>query len=290
MKLLSWIRTIKQSGLDHSKEFKGNFCCLRAQVSSQVQDIRTNSFAFYEPSRDPKPPEADEDLRFDHEDVFSGFLTIGTLGRETETPRFTSVAEEDVTGAQKDIAKLLTKKLEEYPEDRSSKQVLERSNAEGDRESVDVCPSQGNDLYLKRSKEAKQKKGVLTITNLFKRRKTVEGECNSMEKHGTPDLIRRVFDKLHMSSSNTIKDDNDDDYMHKKKDIRKNVQIFRSRVHPVLCTTARDDKEIDDSRSCTNLKDPPLNGGLLDSSSISETNMKKEKWIKTDAEYLVLEF
>lgn len=258
----------------------GNFCCLRAQVSSQVQDIRTNSFAFYEPSRDPKPPEADEDLRFDHEDVFSGFLTIGTLGREPETPRFTSVAEEEVTGAQKDIAKLLTKKLdmllEEYPEDSSSKQV-ERSNAEGDGEPVDVCPSQGYDRigFTKRSKEVRTRKDLLA--RLFKRREAVEGECNAMEKHGTGDLIKSVFEKLHRSSS-------------KKKDIIKNVQILRRRVHPLLCTTARDDKDIDDSKSCTNLKDPPLNGGFLDSSSISETNRKKEKWIKTDAEYLVLEF
>ncbi|KAJ0230537.1 hypothetical protein HA466_0306450 [Hirschfeldia incana] len=297
MRLLSWIRTIKQNGSDQSKEFKGNFCCLRAQFSSEVQDIRTNSFAFYEPSHDPKPLEADEELRFDHEDVFSGFLTIGTLGREPETPRFTSVAEEDVTGAQRDIAKLLTKKLdkllEEYPEDSSSKQ-FERSNAAGDRESDDVCPSQGGyDCieFTERSKEEKKREGLLT--SLFKRRKTLEGECNSTEKHGTGDLMKRVIDKLHRSSSKTIKEDNDD-YMHKKKDIRKNVQIFRSKVHPVLCAPVRDDdKETDDSRSCTNrsnLKDPPLNGGFLVSSSISEANRKREKWIKTDAEYLVLEF
>lgn len=64
-----------------------------------------------------------------------------------------------------------------------------------------------------------------------------------------------------------------------------NVQNFRSKVHPVLCTPARDDSEVDDRRSCTNLKDPPaLNGGFLVSSSISEANWKREKWIKTDAE------
>ncbi|KAJ4867996.1 Uncharacterized protein Rs2_00323 [Raphanus sativus] len=284
MKLLSWIRTIKQNVLNHAKEFKGHFRCLGAQVSSEVQDICTNSFAFYEPSHDPKPPEADEDLRFDNEDVvFSGFLTIETLGEEPETPRFTSVEEEDVTGAQKDIAKLLTKKLdkllEEYREYSSSKQVERSKNAEGDRESVDVCPSQGYDRigFTKRSKEVMTRKDLLT--SLFKRREAVEGECNTMEKHGQGDLIKSVFENLQ-----------NDDYMHKKKDIRKNVQIFRSRVHPVLCTSARDDKEIDDSRSCTNLKDPPLNGGFLVSSSILEPNRKKEKWIKTDAEYLVLEF
>ncbi|KAF3592415.1 hypothetical protein DY000_02025391 [Brassica cretica] len=258
MKLLSWIRTIKQNGLDQSKEFKGNFCCLRAQVSSEVQDIRTNSFSFsfYGPSHDPKPPEADEELEFDHEDGFGGFLTIGTLGRDPETPRFTSVAKEDVSGVHKDIAKLITEKLdkllEEYPEDSSSKQV-ERSNAKEHRESVDVRKERNE--FTKSSKEVKKKEGLLT--SLFKRRKTVDGECNTMEKHGTGYLIKR------------------------------NVQIFRSKVHPVLCTPARDDNEIDDRRSCTNgsnLKTPrPF------SSSISEANRKREKWIKTDAEYLVLE-
>ncbi|KAG2261416.1 hypothetical protein Bca52824_068495 [Brassica carinata] len=275
MKLLSWIRSIKQNSLHRSKEFKGNFSCLRAQFSSKVQDIRTNSFAFYEPSHDPKPPEADEELVFDHEDGFSGFLTIGTLGTEPETPRFTSVAEEDVTGAQKDIAKLLTDKLEkfldEYPEDSSSKKI-ERSNAEGDRgESDDVCPpSQGNDRVesSKRSKEVKKKRAV-------------EGECNTLEKQGKRDLIKRVFEKLHMSSSKRRNDDND---VHKKKDIRKNVQIFRSKVHPVQCTPARDDKEIDDSRrTCTNHRGK-LKDLFLVSNSISEANMIREKWIKTDAE------
>ncbi|KAH0923847.1 hypothetical protein HID58_023865 [Brassica napus] len=288
LQLLSWIRTIKQNGLDQSKEFKGNFCCLRAHVSSEVQDIRTNSFSFYGPSHDPKPPEADEELEFDHEDGFGGFLTIGTLGRDPETPRFTSVAKEDVTGVHKDIAKLITEKLdkllEEYPEDSSSEQA-ERSNAKEHRESVDVCKDRIE--FTKSSKEVKKKEGLLA--SLFKRSKTVEGECNTLKKHGTGDLIKTVFEKLHMSSSKTIKDDNDD-YMHKKKDIRKNVQNFRSKVHPVLSTPARDDSEVDDRRSCTNLKDPPpLNGGFLVSSSISEANWKREKWIKTDAEYLVLE-
>ncbi|KAF8108164.1 hypothetical protein N665_0114s0054 [Sinapis alba] len=276
MKLLSWIRTIKQNGLlDQLKEFKGNFSCLRAQASSEVQDIRTNSFSFYGPSHDhPKLPEADEELLFDDEDVFSGFLTIGTLGGDPETPRFTSVAEEHVTGAEKDLAKLIT----------------EKSNAEEDLESDDVRPSQGNDLYqspiefTKRSKEVKKKKALLT--SLLKKRKTVERECNSMEKHGTPYMIKRVLEKLHRSSSKTRNDGDDD--VSKKKDLRKNVQIFRSKVHPVLCTRARDDKEIDDRRS--KLKDPPLDGGFLVSSSILEVNMKREKWIKTDAEYLVLEF
>ncbi|KAH0869749.1 hypothetical protein HID58_076771, partial [Brassica napus] len=274
-------------GVQRTTNLSGNFCCLRAQVSSEVQDIRTNSFSFsfYGPSHDPKPPEADEELEFDHEDGFGGFLTIGTLGRDPETPRFTSVAKEDVSGVHKDIAKLITEKvdklLEEYPEDSSSKQV-ERSNAKEHRESVDVRKERIE--FTKSSKEVKKKEGLLT--SLFKRRKTVDGECNTMEKHGTGYLIKRVFEKLYMSSSKTIKDDNDD-YMHKKKDIRKNVQNFRSKVHPVLCTPARDDNEIDDRRSCTNgsnLKTPrPF------SSSISEANRKREKWIKTDAEYLVLE-
>ncbi|CDY13676.1 BnaA06g32470D [Brassica napus] len=271
--------TIKYS---QTTNLSRNFCCLRAHVSSEVQDIRTNSFSFYGPSHDPKPPEADEELEFDHEDGFGGFLTIGTLGRDPETPRFTSVAKEDVTGVHKDIAKLITEKLdkllEEYPEDSSSEQA-ERSNAKEHRESVDVCKDRIE--FTKSSKEVKKKEGLLA--SLFKRSKTVEGECNTLKKHGTGDLIKTVFEKLHMSSSKTIKDDNDD-YMHKKKDIRKNVQNFRSKVHPVLSTPAREDNEIDD-RSCTNRKDPPaLNGGFLVSSSISEANWKREKWIKTDAE------
>ncbi|CAH8360934.1 unnamed protein product [Eruca vesicaria subsp. sativa] len=280
MELLSWIRnlwirTIKQNGLDQSKEFKGNFCCLRAQVSSEVEDIRTNSFAFNEPSHHMKLPEAaeEEEIWLDHEDVFGGFLTIRTLDIDPETPRFTSVAEEDVTGAQKDIAKLLSEKLdkvlEEYEDSRSSK-LVERSNAGV----VDVCPSQGYDLieFTKRSKEVRKKKALLK--SLFKRRKIVEGECNTLEKHGTEDLIKSLFEKLHKSSSKTRKDD----YMHKKKDIRKNVQIFRRKVHPVLCAPARDDNEMDDTNGSNLKTQPPF------SSSILEASRKREKWIKTDAE------
>ncbi|CAH2045273.1 unnamed protein product [Thlaspi arvense] len=249
MKLLSWMRTIKQPGVDPSKEFKGDFCCLRAQVSSEVQDIRTNSFSFSfsGPSHDKNQPELDEELRFD-EDGFSGFLAIGTLGRDPETPKFAaSVKEEDVTGAQKEMAKLITEKLdkflEDYPEDTSSKRV-ESSNAEGDRES-DVCSLQGYDLFrstiefTKRSNKVQKNKGLLT--SLFKRGKT-------------------------------------------------SVQIFRSKVHPVLYTRA--DTNIDDRRRCItrcDLRVPSLDGSFLASSSISEANKTRENWINTDAEYLVLE-
>ncbi|ESQ32777.1 hypothetical protein EUTSA_v10004671mg [Eutrema salsugineum] len=301
MKLLSWMRTIKQNGVDPSKEFKGDFCCLRAQVSSEVQDIRTNSFSFSfsGPSHDPNPPELDDELRFD-KNGFSGFLAIGTLGRDPETPKFAAlVAEEDVAGAQKEMAKLITEKLdkflEEYPEDTSSKRV-QRSNAEGDRES-DVRPTQGYDLFrssielTKRSNKVKKKKGLLT--SLFKRRKTVEGECNSMEKHGTGDLIKRICAKLHGSSTKKRNDDDAVDSTPKKKDLRKSVQILRSKVHPVLyAPAAREDNKIDGRRSCINRCDlniPNLNEGFLVSSSISEGNRKGENWIKTDAEYLVLE-
>ncbi|CAA7028671.1 unnamed protein product [Microthlaspi erraticum] len=294
MKLLSWMRTIKQNGLLYpSKEFKGDICCLRAQVSSEVQDIRTNSFSFSfsGQSHDLNPQETDEELRFD-EDTFSGFLAIGTLGRDPETPKFAaSVAEEDVTGAQKEMAKLITEKLdkflEESPED-CSIQLVERSSGEGDRER-DVCFLQGYDLFqsstelAKRSNEAKKNKSVLA--RLFKRRKRVEGECNSMEKHGTRDLIKKVFEKLHGSSSKirNYDDDVDDDSMPKKKDLRKSAQIFRRKVHPVLYTPAADDDNIDDRRSCINRCD------LNVPSSISEANRNIENWIKTDAEYLVLE-
>ncbi|KAL9830237.1 putative protein LAZY1 [Arabidopsis thaliana] len=76
----------------------------------------------------------------------------------------------------------------------------------------------------------------------------------------------------------------------KKKDLKKNVQTCRRKVHPVLCTTAipQDDNEIDDRRK-VDLKVPSLTGGFLGASSISEANRKRENWIKTDTEYLVLE-
>lgn len=289
-------------------------CCLRAQVTSEVQDIRTNSFSFSfsGPSHDLNPQEIDEELWFG-EETFSGFLAIGTLGRDPETPKFAaSVAEEDVTGAQQEMAKLITEKLdkllEESPENCSSK-LVEGSSAE-----EDVCSLQGYDLFqssielAKRSNEVKKKKGLLT--SLFKRRKRVEGECNSMEKHGTRDLIKRVFEKLHGSSSKLKNDyddddDDDDDSIPKKKDLRKvqsfsfkhfkswsqdyesdwclfwlqSAQIFRSKVHPVLYTRATDDNQIlDDRRSCINRCD------LKVPSSISEANRKRENWIKTDAE------
>ncbi|KAG2301543.1 hypothetical protein Bca4012_059791 [Brassica carinata] len=290
MKLLGWMRIMNRSTFDPSKEFKGNFCCLRAQVSSEVQDIRTNSFSFSRESHhDPTPLETGEELWFD-EDGFSGFLAIGTLGRDPETPKFTaSVVEDDVTGAKEDMTKLVTEKLEkfleEYLEDSSSKQV-ERSKVESN-----ACPL-GHGLFrsstelTKRSKEVKKMKGLLK--SLFKRRKAVERECNSMEKHGTRDLIKRIFKKAHGSPSKTRSDDDDDDDpMHRKKEIRKSVQIFQSKVHPVMCSPERDDNKIDDSRSCINgcnLKIPSLI-----SSSIYKVNKKKENWIKTDAEYHVLE-
>lgn len=293
-----------------STYLSGDLCCLRAQVSSEAQDIRTNSFSFSfsGPSHDLNPPEIDEELWLD-EDTFSGFLAIGTLGRDPETPKFAaSVAEEDVTEAQKEMATLITEKLvkllEESPENCSSK-LVEGSSAE-----EDVCFLQGYDLFqsstelAKRSNEVKKKKGLLT--SLFKKRKKVEGDYNSMEKHGTRDLIKRVFEKLHGSSSKLKNDygddDDDDDSIPKKKDLRKvqsfsfkhfkswsqadwcsfwlqSAQIFRSKVHPVLYTPATDDNQIlDDRRSCINRCD------LKVPSSISEANRKRENWIKTDAE------
>lgn len=154
-------------------------------------------------------------------------MAIGTLGTDPETPKFAaSVAEEDVTGENEEFTKLITEKLEkyleEYPKDTSSKRA-ERSNAEGDKES-NVCPLQGYDSFrssielTKRSNiGVKKKKGFLT--SLFKRRQTVQGEFY-MEKHGARDLIKRMFEKLHATSS--LKTRNvDDDSMPKKKDLRK---------------------------------------------------------------------
>ncbi|KAJ4872796.1 Uncharacterized protein Rs2_45540 [Raphanus sativus] len=241
MKLIGWMRTINRSTFDPSKEFKGSFCCLRTQVSSEVQDIRTNSFSFSRQSHhDPTPQKTGEELWFD-EGGFSGFLAIGTLGRDPETPKFTaSVVEDDVTGAKEEMAKLVTEKLdkflEEYPEDSSSKQV-ERSKAESD-----ACPAQGHSIVplstepTKRINEVKKIKGLLK--SVFKRRK-------------------------------------------------ESVQIFQSKVHPVMCTPERNDSKIDDRRSCINgcnLKVPSLNGRFLVPGSISKVNKKKENWIKTDAE------
>ncbi|KAJ4888282.1 Uncharacterized protein Rs2_28030 [Raphanus sativus] len=291
MKLLSWMRTINRSGFDPSKEFKGSFCCLRAQVSHEVQDIRTNSFSFSRQSQDPTPLKTGEELWSD-EGGFSGFLAIGTLGRDPETPKFiASTAEDDVTGAKEEMAKLVTEKLdkflEEYPEDNSSKEV-ERSKAEGFIDS-DACPSQVYDLFqssTEATKRSKVKKVKGLLKSLFKRRKALERECNSMEKHGTRDLIKRIFKKFHGSPSKTRNDD--DNSMHTKKDIRKSVQIFQRKVHPVMRTPERDGNEIDDRRSC-NLKIPNLNGGFLVPSSISKVNKKTENWIKTDEEYHVLE-
>ncbi|KAJ0230131.1 Uncharacterized protein HA466_0310830 [Hirschfeldia incana] len=287
MKLLGWMRTISRSTFDPSKELKGSFCCLRAQVSSEVKDIRTNSFSFSRQSHhDPTPLKTDEELWLD-EGGFSGFLTIGTFGRDPETPKFTASAlEDDVTGAKKDMAKLVTEKLdkflEEYPEDSSSKQVV-ISKAE-----PDACPAQGHGLFpsstelAKRSNKVKKTKGLLK--SLFKGRKEVERECNSMEKHGKRDFIKRIFKKVHSSPSKTRNDDDDDeDSMHTKKDIRKSVQIFQRKVHPVICTPERDGNEIDDRRSCN------LNGGFLVPISILKVNKKTENWIKTDTEYHVLE-
>ncbi|KAF8083662.1 hypothetical protein N665_0759s0013 [Sinapis alba] len=288
MKLLGWMRTINRSGFEPSKEIKGGFCCLRAQVSPDVQDIRTNSFSFSRQSHDPNPPKTtDEELWFD-ESGFSGFLAIGTLGRDPETPKFTpSIVEEDVTVAKEEMAKLVTEKLskflEEYPEDSRSCKHVERSKVESD-----ACPAQGHGLFrsstelTKRSNEVKKIKSLLK--SLFKGRKAVVGrECNSKEKHGTRDLIRRIFKKVHVSPSKTRNDDGDDDSMHTKKDIRKSVQIFQSKVHPVMCTPTRDDNKIDDRRRCC-LKIPSLDGGLFAPSSISKVNKKRENWIKTDAE------
>ncbi|KAG7558904.1 hypothetical protein ISN45_Aa05g005160 [Arabidopsis thaliana x Arabidopsis arenosa] len=295
MKLLRWMRTIKSNGLDPSKEFKGDFSCLRAQVF-EVQDIRTNSFSFYGHTHDPNPPKVEQDLRFD-EDGFCGFLAIGTLGTDPETPKFSAmVSEEDVTGERKEMAKLITEKLDkflkEHPEDTSSKRV-ERSNAKEDRDSH-ACPLQDYDLFrssielTKRSNGRVNKKKSL-LTSLFKRRQTVQGEPN-IEKHGTRDAIKRVFKKLHGASSKTRNDDEDDSMPKEKKDLKKSVQTCRRKVHPVLYApaTARDDNETDERRK-VDLKVPNLTGGFLGASSISEANRNRENWIKTDTEYLVLE-
>ncbi|KAL0692612.1 hypothetical protein Bca4012_059792 [Brassica carinata] len=229
MKLLGWMRTINRRTVDPSKEFKGSLCCLRAQVSSEVQDIQTNSFSFSRQSHhDPTPLKTGEELWFD-EGGFSGFLAIGTLDRDPETPKFTaSVVEDDVTGAKEDMSKLVTEKLEmfleEYPEDSNSEQV-ERSKVESD-----ACLAQGHGLFR-------------SSTELTKR-------------------------------SN------------------ESVQIFQGKVHPVMCTPERDDNKIDDRRSCINgcnLKIPSLNGRFLVPSLIFKGKKKTENWIKTDAEYHVLE-
>lgn len=206
----------------------GGFGCLRAQVFSDVQDIRTNSFSFSGPSYDKNPPNFEQELRFDHEDGFCGFLAIGTLGTDPETPKFSAmVAEEDVTGEKKEMAKLITEKLDkflkEYPEDTSSK-LVERSNAKEDRV-FHACPLQDYDLLRSSIELTKRSNGIVKkkkdlLTSLFKRVKTVQGESN-IEKHGTRDVIKRVFKKLHGAFSKTRNDDEDDFMPKKKKDLRK---------------------------------------------------------------------
>ncbi|XP_010425440.1 PREDICTED: protein LAZY 1-like [Camelina sativa] len=290
MKLLSWMRTRTLNG--PSKDFKGGSGCLRAQISSDVQDIRTNSFSFSGPSHDKNLPKFEEKLRFD-EDGFCGFLAIGTLGTDPETPKFAAmVAEEDVTGEEKEMAKLITEKLDKFlkecPEDISSKPV-ERSNAKEDKD-FHACPQQDYDHFLssieltERSNGSTKKKKSL-LMSLFKRRQTVQGK-SSIEKHGTRDVIKKVFEKLHGASSKTRNDD--EDSMPKKKALRKSTQTCRRKVHPVLYTPIRDHNEIDDRRK-VDLKVPSITRGFLGASSISDANRKRENWIKTDTEYLVLE-
>ncbi|CAL9248504.1 unnamed protein product [Arabidopsis halleri] len=289
------MRTIKSNGFDPSKEFKGDFSCLRAQVF-EVQDIRTNSFSFYGHTHDPNPPKVEQDLRFD-EDGFCGFLAIGTLGTDPETPKFSAmVPEEDVTRERKEMAKLIIEKLDkflkEHPEDTSSNRV-ERSDAKEDRDSH-ACSLQDYDLFqssieLTKSSNGRVNKKKSLLTSLFKRRQTVQGEPN-IEKHGTRDAIKRVFKKLHGASSKTRNDDEDDSMPKEKKDLKKSVQTCRRKVHPVLYAPAiaRDDNEIDDRRK-VDLKVPSFTEGFLGASSISDANRKRENWIKTDTEYFVLE-
>ncbi|EOA25678.1 hypothetical protein CARUB_v10019029mg [Capsella rubella] len=293
MKLLSWMRTIKQNGLDPSKELKGGFGCLRAKVFSDVQDIRTNSFSFSGSSHHKNPPKVEQELRFD-EDGFCGFLAIGTLGTDPETPKFSAmVAEEDVTRERMEMAKLVTEKLDKFlkekPEDTTSKRV-ERSNAKEDKESY-ACPLHdydhfGTSIELKKRNNGRVKKKKSLLTSLFKRRQSEQGEPY-IEKHNTSDVIKNVFEKLHGASTKIRNDD--EDFMPKKKDLRKSAQTCRRKVHPVLYTPIRDDNKIDDRRK-VDLKVPSLlTGGFLGASSISDTNRKRENWIKTDTEYLVLE-
>jgi len=193
----------------------GGFCSLRAQVFSDVQDIRTNSFSFYGHTHDPNPYKVEQDLRF-HEDDFCGFLAIGTLGADPETPKFSAmVAEEDATGEIKEMATLITKKLDkflkEYPEDTRSKRV--KISNECPLQDYDLCRSS---IELTKGSSGRVKKKKSLLTSLFKRRQTVQGE-----KHGTRDAIKRVFEKLHGASSKTRNDDEDDSVSKKKKDLKK---------------------------------------------------------------------
>ncbi|XP_010514386.1 PREDICTED: protein LAZY 1-like [Camelina sativa] len=294
MKLLNWMRTRTQNGLDPSKDFKGGFGCLGAQISSDVQDIRTNSFSFSGPSHDKNLPKFEEKLRFD-EDGFCGFLAIGTLGTDPETPKFSATfAEEDVTGEKKEMAKLITEKLDKFlkecPEDISSKPV-ERSNAKEDKD-FHACPQQDYDQFpssieLTERSNGRVKKKKSLLTSLFKRTQPVQGE-SSIEKHGTKDVIKKVFEKIHGASSKKARNDDEDSKPKKKDLIRKSAQTNRRKVHPVLFTPIRDHNELDDRRK-VDLKVPSLTGGFLGASSISDANRKREKWIKTDTEYLVLE-
>ncbi|KAJ4901041.1 hypothetical protein Rs2_14992 [Raphanus sativus] len=88
--------------------------------------------------------------------------------------------------------------------------------------------------------------------------------------------MKRVFDKLHRSSSKTIKEDNDMIICTRRKTSERMFRSFEVNVHPVLCAPARDDKEKDDSRSCTNrcnLKDPE--GFLFQAPSRRRTGKEK---------------
>lgn len=149
---------------------------------------------------------------------------IGMFGRDFEILRFILVVKEDVIGVYRDIVKFIIVKLdklfEEYLEDSSSKQV-ERLNVKEYRELVDVCKDCIE--FIKSSKEVKKKEGL--FVSFFKRSKMVEGECNILKKYGIGDLIKMVFEKFYMFFLKIIKDDNDD-YMYKKKDIRKVLFFF----------------------------------------------------------------
>ncbi|XP_010556290.1 PREDICTED: protein LAZY 1 isoform X2 [Tarenaya hassleriana] len=362
MKLLNWMRVkIKQTNTNPLKEFvTGNYggCCLRPGscfVTNQNTKSVTCPNHVYRNSSSEKGHLEEER---EEEVTFPGFLAIGTLGLEPPaTPKlFDAPLEED--GSQEkmeviteDELKLISDKIEMFLESETEQSYngsmfqikeqhlsglgefsdtaslkAEESNPEEYGEPV-MFPLQGYLLgssleLLKENDKVKKKKG--SIADLFQRKKSAEKPSFSERR----DSIKKttMWRKLHGTAKKSFthcgKDDDDDDSVPQKKKLRKIGQLFRRKIHPVICTSETEgnkpnkDQKIDDMfrnrRSYINGDDliyrhgggdnqvsSSSEEGFLSSETSSDMtqyevvgkspNGKREKWINTDSEYLVLE-
>ncbi|KAL8258431.1 hypothetical protein R6Q59_030472 [Mikania micrantha] len=328
MKLLDWMQhKFRHTNNEPSTEFASrNSCsCLpgqpllddiqyypkshyyaKASSKTQREGQFRKSFTCIETAKHTAAAAEEEESAAVFSELFHGFLAIGTLAAETvtnepKTPTFATFVENNMekeTEARENELKLINDELEKVLEPEGKENGSEYNENESG-----VCPLQdylfGSVIELPDTIAVKKEKEHRTsLGELFQRTKIVEditgGKINKTEKLKEKEteksavcLMKKILKgRSHYSSSKHSTTD---------KKPRKILQMFHRKVHPEgLAVEPKSENHLKHVTQ-SNFVDEHKNRNQMLSEDIelfpmvNDSDGNRECWIKSDADYLVLE-